>query len=37
LRFLRHSDGKIIKGTEALFTTLLDGRNVNEYAENLQT
>ena len=37
LRFLTNSDGKLKKGTEALSTTLLDGKNGNGYAENLQT
>jgi len=37
LRFSKHYDEKLNKGTEALSTTLLDGKNGNGYAENLQT
>jgi len=37
LRFSKNNYGKLIKGTEVLSTTLLDRRNWNSYAENLQT
>jgi hypothetical protein len=37
LRFSTHSDGKFIRGKNALFTALLDGPNLNGYAENLPT
>jgi len=37
LRFLTNSNGKFLKGTEALSTTLPDGRNWNGYDENHQT
>jgi hypothetical protein len=36
VRFSTHSDGKFIRRKEAFSTTLLERRNVNGYAENLQ-